>query len=97
MGRVVDKFIAELAAQLAEKKVRIQLSDAARSWLAERGFDPLFGARPLARVIQTQVKDKVSEEVLFGALAKGGEIEVDAADGALTFRFSGRTSQLIEL
>jgi ATP-dependent Clp protease ATP-binding subunit ClpA len=96
MGRVVDKFMTELSAQLAEKKVRIRLTDAARSWLAERGFDPLFGARPLARVIQTELKDKVSEQVLFGSLAKGGEIEVDASEDALTFRFAGRTPPPLE-
>jgi ATP-dependent Clp protease ATP-binding subunit ClpA len=96
MVRVVDKFIAELAAQLAEKKVRIRLSEAARSLLAEKGFDPLFGARPLGRVIQTELKDKVSEEVLFGSLAKGGEIEVGAAEGKLTFAFSGRSQPSLE-
>jgi ATP-dependent Clp protease ATP-binding subunit ClpA len=95
MGRVVDKFVAELDKQLAEKKVRIMLSAAARGWLAEEGFDPLFGARPLGRVIQVELKDKIADEVLFGSLAKGGEIEVDAADGKLVFRFAQRTQPTV--
>ncbi len=90
MERVVDKFARELAEQLGEKKVELDLQPGARAWLAEKGYDPLFGARPLARVMQLEVKDKLSDELLFGALARGGKVTVDAADGALTFRFEGR-------
>jgi len=92
MLRVVDKFVVEVEKQLAEKKVAIALTPAARQWLAEKGFDPLFGARPLARVIQTELKDKLADELLFGKLAKGGTATVDAADGALRFVCEPRAS-----
>ena len=58
MGRVVDKFVREVEEQLAERKIRIELTPAAREWLAEKGYDPDFGARPLARVIQKELKDR---------------------------------------
>jgi ATP-dependent Clp protease ATP-binding subunit ClpA len=90
MGRVVDKFVAELAVQLAERKVALELSDAARAWLGEKGYDPDFGARPLARVLQAEIKDRISDAVLFGDLAQGGRARVDVADGALTFAFEPR-------
>jgi ATP-dependent Clp protease ATP-binding subunit ClpA len=90
MGRVVDKFVAELEQQLAARKVTITLGDGARAWLAERGYDPEFGARPLARVIQTEVKDRISDEMLFGQLVAGGRVEVGEAEGALTFAFTPR-------
>ena len=92
MGRVVDKFVKEVEVQLAEKKVQIELTEAARVWLAEKGYDKHFGARPLARVIQTEVKDKLADELLFGKLAKGGKARVDAVDGALTFTYEPRAS-----
>jgi ATP-dependent Clp protease ATP-binding subunit ClpA len=92
MARVVDKFVLEVESQLAEKKVQIALTPAARAWLAEKGFDKLFGARPLARVIQTEVKDKLADELLFGKLAKGGKATVDAVDGALVFACEPRAS-----
>jgi ATP-dependent Clp protease ATP-binding subunit ClpA len=91
MGRVVDKFVAELSTQLAARKVKLELTPAARGWLAEKGYDPQFGARPLGRVIQTELKDRVSDEMLFGRLAGGGTVQVDAADGALVFAFQGRS------
>jgi ATP-dependent Clp protease ATP-binding subunit ClpA len=77
MGKVVDKFVAELEGQLADRKVFIELNDAARRWLAEKGYDKLFGARPLARVIQEYVKKPLAEEVLFGKLSDGGTVRVD--------------------
>ncbi|WP_439614292.1 AAA family ATPase, partial [Reyranella sp.] len=77
MGRVVDKFVAELEVQLADRKVFIELTDGARRWLAEKGYDKLFGARPLARVIQEYVKKPLAEEVLFGKLSDGGTVRVD--------------------
>jgi ATP-dependent Clp protease ATP-binding subunit ClpA len=90
MGRVVDKFVGELAEKLREKKVEIEVGPGARAWLAERGYDPLFGARPLARVMRTELEDKLSDALLFGPLAKGGKVFVDAAGDALTFRFESR-------
>jgi ATP-dependent Clp protease ATP-binding subunit ClpA len=90
MLRVVDKFVHEVETQLAEKKVAIELTPAARAWLADKGYDKLFGARPLARVIQTELKDKLADELLFGKLAKGGKAKVDAADGVLVFGFEPR-------
>ena len=59
-------------------------------WLGEKGFDPLFGARPLARVIQTELKDKIADAILFGPLAKGGDVKVDLGDDALTFEYQPR-------
>ncbi len=85
MGRVVDKFVAEVAGQLSERKVEIELSEAARSWLAEKGYDPDFGARPLGRVIQVELKDRIVDDVLFGGLSKGGRVRVDRDDSGLTF------------
>jgi ATP-dependent Clp protease ATP-binding subunit ClpA len=91
MERVVDKFVAELAAQLLEKKVRIELAADARAWLAEKGYDPDFGARPLARVIQRELKDAIAEAVLFGPLARGGTVRVTRGpDGKLAFAYEGR-------
>jgi ATP-dependent Clp protease ATP-binding subunit ClpA len=80
MGRVVEKFIGELEAQLAERKIEVELSPAARELLAKRGYDPDFGARPLARVIQREIIDAMADEVLFGDLDKGGRVIVDAVD-----------------
>ena len=77
MGHVVDKFVAELEVQLADRKVFIELSDGARRWLAQKGYDRMFGARPLDRVIQEYVKKPLAEEVLFGKLANGGTVRVD--------------------
>ena len=85
MGKVVDKFVRELEEQLRERKVKIQLTDAARAWLAEKGYDRDFGARPMARLIQTELKDRIVDDLLFGPLAGGGAVRVDARDGALAF------------
>ena len=90
MHKVVDKFIAELEAQLAERKINIELAPAARELLAELGYDPAFGARPLARIIQRDIVDAMADEVLFGDLTKGGNVRVDAADGEFEFHFSDR-------
>jgi ATP-dependent Clp protease ATP-binding subunit ClpA len=90
MGRVVEKFVTELEKQLAARKVTIELTEPAREWLAEKGYDPDFGARPLARVIQTEVKDRVSDEMLFGQLVNGGRVTVGAAEDGLTFDFAPR-------
>jgi ATP-dependent Clp protease ATP-binding subunit ClpA len=76
---VVEKFVKELGAQLADKRVSIELSEEAAAWLAEKGYDPLYGARPLARVIQEQIKRPLADELLFGKLAKGGKVFVAVA------------------
>jgi ATP-dependent Clp protease ATP-binding subunit ClpA len=87
VARVVDKFVMQLEVQLADRHVTIELSEAARAWLAKTGFDPLYGARPLARVIQDHIKKPLAEELLFGKLEKGGTVRVDVKDDALTFSF----------
>ena len=87
MERIVEKFIDELQAQLADKKVRIELTDAARRLLAEEGHDPSFGARPLGRVIDERIKRPLTDEILFGSLEKGGKATVDAEDGEIVLRY----------
>ncbi len=87
VSRVVDKFVIQLETQLGDRDVSIELSDGARVWLAEKGYDKLYGARPLSRVIQEYIKKPLAEELLFGRLAKGGVVKVDVKDGALTFDF----------
>ena len=86
--RVVDKFIGELNAQLAEQKTTVRLTEPARAWLAEHGFDRQFGARPMARLIQTKIKAPLAEEILFGQLTTGGEVLVDVQDKELVLRFA---------
>ena len=90
MGSIVDKFIRELSALLADKNVTIDVTKAAREHLAEKGYDPQNGARPLARVIENDVKKRLSDELLFGALENGGLVTVDLEGGELTFRFEPR-------
>jgi ATP-dependent Clp protease ATP-binding subunit ClpA len=80
MGSIVDKFMKELSGQLAEKHVTIEVTEVARTYLAEKGYDPDFGARPLARIIQEEVKTPLGEELLFGALEKGGSVVVATED-----------------
>ena len=89
VAQVVEKFVLQLEAQLADRHVTIELSEAARRWLAERGYEPLYGARPLGRLIQEHVKKPLAEELLFGQLAEGGLVVVDLAkDGSkLTFSY----------
>ena len=85
VGRVVEKFVMQLEAQLADRNVTIELSSAAKEWLAERGYDRLYGARPLGRVIQEHIKKPLAEELLFGKLVKGGAVKVGLKDGKLEF------------
>lgn len=85
VGKVVDKFIIQLEAQLGARNVTISLSEEARSYLAKEGYDPAMGARPLARVIQEQIKKPLAEELLFGGLAHGGNVRIDYRDGKLEF------------
>ena len=83
--RVVDKFIMELEGQLADRNVAIELDAGARDWVADKGYEPKFGARPLARVIQENIKKPLAEELLFGTLSKGGLVRVILEDGKLGF------------
>ncbi|HMK68703.1 MAG TPA: ATP-dependent Clp protease ATP-binding subunit ClpA [Stellaceae bacterium] len=87
IGRVVDKFVLQLEDQLADRNVTIELDDAARKWLGEKGYDKLFGARPLARIIQEHVKKPLAEELLFGKLVKGGVVHVRLQGDKLAFTF----------
>jgi ATP-dependent Clp protease ATP-binding subunit ClpA len=88
VGSVVEKFVMQLEAQLADRNVTIELSSSAKEWLAERGYDRLYGARPLARVIQEYIKKPLAEELLFGRLAKGGGVKVGVKEGKLDFEFA---------
>ena len=93
IGRVVDKFILQLEDQLADRNVQIVLDEAAHDWLARKGYDKLFGARPLGRVIQENVKKPLAEELLFGKLVKGGlvKVSVDKETDKLAFKFEEAT------
>ncbi|NKJ00068.1 ATP-dependent Clp protease ATP-binding subunit ClpA [Novosphingobium sp. SG707] len=81
VSRVVDKFILQLELQLADQNVHIQFDAAAREWLGDRGYDRLYGARPMSRLIQDKVKQPLAEELLFGKLAHGGEVNVTVKEG----------------
>jgi len=85
--RVVDKFINELRDQLIEKRVEIELTESARAHLARKGFDPTFGARPMARLIQTKIKEPLANEILFGQLQEGGRVVIDAPEGDLMLAY----------
>jgi ATP-dependent Clp protease ATP-binding subunit ClpA len=89
MRQVVVKFVDELRGQLVQKNVRITLSDDATDWLASKGYDTLYGARPLARLIQVEIKDVLSDEVLFGRLKKGGNVHIGLKEDKLVFDYSG--------
>ncbi|WP_448661870.1 ATP-dependent Clp protease ATP-binding subunit ClpA [Sphingomonas sp. CJ20] len=86
VGRVVDKFILQLELQLADRGVHIQLDDESKAWLTERGYDKLYGARPMGRLIQEKIKQPLAEELLFGKLIHGGEVNVKLKDKALVFQ-----------
>ena len=90
MERIVDKFIDELQALLAPKRVRLELSSAARSHLAEKGYDPSFGARPLRRLIDETIKRPLTDDLLFGSLTEGGEVRVEVKKGSLELRSMSR-------
>jgi ATP-dependent Clp protease ATP-binding subunit ClpA len=85
LAHVVDKFVSELAAQLADRRVHLEVDALAKAWLGEKGYDPLYGARPLARVIQDHIKRPLADELLFGTLAKGGKVVVTIRDGQPAF------------
>ncbi|HNX74133.1 MAG TPA: ATP-dependent Clp protease ATP-binding subunit ClpA [Candidatus Rifleibacterium sp.] len=89
MKLVVDKFIRELNLQLKERDVVLEIDESARLWLADKGYDPVHGARPLARVIQREIKDPLAEEILFGRLNKGGHVMIGKSEtsGKLEFKY----------
>jgi len=95
MSSIVRKFLREMEAQLAERKVTLEATDAAIAYLAEKGYDPDFGARPLARLIQDEVKRPLGEELLFGKLEKGGTVVVDARDDKLVFVCTGANADKV--
>jgi len=87
MGNIVDKFVRELGDLLAEREVKLALTDKAREVLAKKGYDPAFGARPLGRLIEDELKRRLGDEVLFGELESGGTVTVDHDGNAFTFSF----------
>lgn len=93
--RVVDKFLIELEMQLHEKQVALAATPAAREWLAQHGFDPLMGARPMARLIQDRVKRPLADELLFGRLVNGGRVGLDVVDGELALDVQAEPEALL--
>ena len=83
---VVDKFLTELQAQLDEKRVTLEVDEAARAWLAREGYDEKMGARPMQRLIQEKIKRQLAEDLLFGDLASGGTVHVTIEDNDLSIK-----------
>jgi ATP-dependent Clp protease ATP-binding subunit ClpA len=92
--RIVDKQVEELKAQLLEKKVALSISPSARSWLADNGFSPQFGARPMARLLQQALKKPLAEKILFGELQAGGKVFADAKDGKLALKIEANEAAI---
>ena len=90
MESIVEKFVLQLEGQLAERHVAIALLPEARAWLAAKGYDPVFGARPLGRVVQKEVRDPLTDEILFGKLEHGGTVTIGAAGDGLTFSYDSK-------
>jgi len=90
METIVEKFILQLEGQLAERRVAVTLTPEARAWLAKKGYDPKFGARPLGRVIQKEVRDPLTDQILFGTLEHGGTVTIGLDADRLTFAFEPR-------
>lgn len=86
--RVVDKMVLELQKQLADKRVTLSLTPTARKWLAQKGYDPTFGARPMRRLIMKEIGDVLTDEILFGQLTKGGTVRIGRRNKQMTFRYS---------
>jgi len=93
--RVVDKFLIELEAQLHEKSVSLSATPTARDWLAQHGFDPLMGARPMSRIIQDKIKRPLADELLFGNLLGGGRVSIDVLDGELVVEAQSEPEKLL--
>ena len=87
MTHVVDKFIRQLQTSLDERKVTLTLTDGARRDLARRGYDPIFGARPLGRLIESEIGNVLADEILFGKLSKGGKVRITCKSGKLDFSY----------
>jgi ATP-dependent Clp protease ATP-binding subunit ClpA len=87
MEKIVDKDMDELKRMLKTRQIALSYSPEVRTYLAKEGYDPKFGARPLARLIQTRIKDRLTDEILFGKLAKGGRIVIKLKNDQLTFQF----------
>ncbi len=92
---IVDKFILQMESQLSDRHVAIALTPEARAWLAKAGYDRVFGARPLARVIQKDVRDVLADQILFGALENGGTVTIGVADKRLTFTYESRSTRTV--
>ncbi len=92
IAHVVDKFIMELEGQLHDKSITLEVSESARSWLAEKGYEPAMGARPMARILHEHIKKPLAEEILFGILSTGGHVEVTETAGELALRFETKES-----
>ena len=90
---VVQKFVLQLEAQLADRNVTVELSDDAADWLAKNGYDELYGARPLARVIQEHIKKPLADEILFGRLVRGGHVKVDLKDAKIVFEIESLSGE----
>jgi ATP-dependent Clp protease ATP-binding subunit ClpA len=96
--RVVDKLVVELEGKLGSNDVTLELDDAARDWIADRGYDPKMGARPMARVIQEHIKRPLAEELLFGSLADGGHVRISVGeDGNLKLSAEPNLKELAHL
>jgi ATP-dependent Clp protease ATP-binding subunit ClpA len=90
--QVIEKFLKELSDQLRTKKVELQVSEAVKKWLFEKGYDSVYGARPLSRAIDEHVKKPLVDQLLFGSVSKGGTVKVDVSEGALAFSFEAKPS-----
>ena len=84
---IVKKFIKELNTKLAARKIKLKLTKEVVKYLAEKGFDPQLGARPMKRLIQKEIKDPLADEILFGKLKEGGKVTVSLLDGVVSFNF----------
>src|SRR5687767_10535954 len=93
METIVEKFILQLEAQLAERRVAITLEPEARTWLAEKGYDPVYGARPLSRVVQSEVRDPLTDDILVGKLENGGTVTIRIEDDKLAFQYESKTDE----
>ncbi len=94
---VVTKFVIQLEAQLGDRNITIELSDEAADWLAKNGFDELYGARPLARVIQEHIKKPLADDILFGRLTRGGHVKVTLTDGKIAFEVTGPNAAQVKV